>query len=104
MDIFEEVIKREQEISRLQAEISRLEAELATLRAEVLERAEAEISRLTENQRLQDSATAAVMERAERAEAEVAEQCRLHAMGAEREAKLMSEVAKLKKLMEGKND
>jgi len=34
--------------------------------------AQAEISRLTENQRLQDSATAAVMERAEKAEAELA--------------------------------
>lgn len=33
---------------------------------------QAEISRLTENQRLQDSATAAVMERAEKAEAELA--------------------------------
>ena len=32
--------------------------------------AKAEISRLTENQRLQDSATAAVMERAEKAEAD----------------------------------
>jgi len=33
----------------------------------------AEVSRLTENQRLQDSATAAVMERAEKSEARVAE-------------------------------
>jgi len=50
MDIFEEAVKREQEIIRLKDEISRL----------------------TENQRLQDSATAAVMERAEKAEAELA--------------------------------
>ena len=39
---------------------------------EELAAAKAEISRLTENQRLQDSATAAVMERAETAEAEIA--------------------------------
>jgi hypothetical protein len=37
--------------------------------ASEVDRLIAEISRLTENQRLQDSATAAVMERAERAEA-----------------------------------
>jgi len=37
-----------------------------------VDRLTAQISRLTENQRLQDSATAAVMERAEKAEAELA--------------------------------
>jgi hypothetical protein len=37
-----------------------------------LQRLSDEVSRLTENQRLQDSATAAVMERAEKAEAELA--------------------------------
>jgi len=72
--MFKEAVKREQEIIRLKDEISRL----------------------TENQRLQDSATAAVMERAERAEAELAEQCRLHAMGSEREARLTARVAELK--------
>jgi len=40
-----------------------------------IDRLQPEISRLTENQRLQDSATAAVMERAEKAEAELAK-CR----------------------------
>ncbi len=58
---------------------------------------QAEVSRLTENQLLQDSATAAVLERAEKAEAEVKEQCRLHAMGSEREAKLMARVAELER-------
>ena len=58
---------------------------------------QAEISRLTENARLQDSATAAVLERAEKAEAELAEQCRLHAMGSEREARLMARVAELER-------
>jgi len=45
-------------------QIIRLKDELAA--------AKAEISRLTENQLLQDSATAAVLERAEKAEAELA--------------------------------
>ncbi len=44
---------------------------IAVLRNE-LAAANAEISRLTENQRLQDGATAAVMERAEKAEGELA--------------------------------
>lgn len=71
----------------------------------------AEVSRLTENQRLQNSATAAVMERAEKAEAEVKEQSRLHAMGSEREVRLMARVAELERdagryrwLREGCND
>ena len=41
---------------------------------------QAEVSRLTENQLLQDSATAAVMERAERAEADAARWRKVEAM------------------------
>ena len=57
-----------------------------------LAEAEASIAHLRHCARLQDSATAAVLERAERAEAEVERQCRLNGMGQEREARLMAQL------------
>lgn len=57
----------------------------------------ARVSELTMHQSLQDAATAAVMERAENAERECLEQCRLLGISSEREARLMAERDALKK-------
>lgn len=73
-----------------------LEWENAELTAELAEY-ERTVAHMRDGARLQDSATAAVMERAEKAEAEVQEQCRLLAMGSERESRLMARVAELER-------
>lgn len=77
-----------------------LERENASLIAELSEY-ERTVAHMRDGARLQDSATAAVMERAEKAEAEMKEQCRLLAMGSEREARLMARVAELDKANTG---
>lgn len=76
---FARTLERENAALHQQAEIGRQWQENSSLEkwfpytAEQLAALQAEVTRLTENQRLQDSATAAVMERSEKLTARVAE-------------------------------
>lgn len=75
------------------AEVDRLTAELKEY--------ERTVAHMRDGARLQDSATAAVMARAEKAEAKVKEQARLLSMSSEREARLVARVAELEKALRG---